>query len=97
MSKGNFFSWHRYYIWTFEQMLRNECNYKGHLPYFNWAHAADNVGAHPMLDGSETSLGGDGEYIAGRNYSCFPFDDPCLMKLQPGTGGGCVKNGGLKE
>jgi tyrosinase len=34
---GNFLSWHRYFTWTFEQMLRNECGYKGYQPYYNWA------------------------------------------------------------
>ncbi|KAA8625557.1 tyrosinase central domain protein [Pyrenophora tritici-repentis] len=34
---ANFLSRHRYYIWAYEQLLRNECGYKGYLPYYNWA------------------------------------------------------------
>jgi tyrosinase len=34
---------------------------------------------------------------SGRNYSCFPFETPCLMHLEPGTGGGCVTSGPFKE
>ena len=33
---GNFLSWHRYYIWGYEQALRNECGYTGAQPYWNW-------------------------------------------------------------
>ena len=33
---ANFLTWHRYYTWAFEQMLRNECGYKGYQPYYNW-------------------------------------------------------------
>ena len=29
---GNFLSWHRYYIWSWENVLRKECGYKGTLP-----------------------------------------------------------------
>lgn len=29
---GNFLSWHRYYVWTFENALRSECGYTGYQP-----------------------------------------------------------------
>lgn len=29
---GNFLGWHRHYIWSYEQALRNECGYTGYLP-----------------------------------------------------------------
>ncbi|KAH4102311.1 hypothetical protein HBI81_009010 [Parastagonospora nodorum] len=94
---GSFLSWHRYFTWTFEQMLRNECGFKGDLPYYNWAWWADDPKSSPFFDGSDTSLSGDGAYIPGRNYSCFPYEDTCFMKLQPGTGGGCVTSGPFKD
>jgi tyrosinase len=94
---ANFLSWHRYFTWTFEQMLRNECGYKGYQPYYNWAHWSHDPKSGPFFDGSEFSMSGDGAYISGRNYSCFPYEDPCLMKLQPGSGGGCVTSGPFKE
>jgi len=31
---ANFLSWHRYFVWTYEQALRNECGYKGYQPYW---------------------------------------------------------------
>ncbi|KAI8942273.1 hypothetical protein NX059_000352 [Plenodomus lindquistii] len=94
---GNFLSWHRYFTWAFEQMLRNECGYKGYQPYYNWAWWAEDPKSSPLLDGSDTSLSGDGEYIPGRNSSCLPTGYPCYMKLEPGSGGGCVTSGPFKD
>jgi hypothetical protein len=37
---GSFFAWHRYYIWSFERALRQECDYDGYLPYWNWGKSA---------------------------------------------------------
>ena len=31
--QGLFLAWHRYFIFEFEQALRNECNYTGDYPY----------------------------------------------------------------
>ncbi|KAF2621922.1 Di-copper centre-containing protein [Macroventuria anomochaeta] len=97
---GNFLTWHRYFTWTFEQMLRNECGYQGTFPYYDWAHYAEDPKSGPFFDGSASSMSGDGEYISGRNSSCFPWDGitgPCYMHLEPGTGGGCVTSGPFKD
>ena len=51
---GNFLSWYRYFTWTFEQMLRNECGYKGYQPYCNWAYWAADPKSGPFFDGSDT-------------------------------------------
>lgn len=32
---GNFLTWHRYFVWTYEQALRNECGYSGYQPVTN--------------------------------------------------------------
>ena len=29
---GTFLAWHRYYIWNFEEAMRNECGYTGDFP-----------------------------------------------------------------
>lgn len=29
---ANFLMWHRYFIWLWEQKLRNQCGYTGYLP-----------------------------------------------------------------
>lgn len=33
---GRFLPWHRLYIHTMENLLRNECNYKGYMTYWDW-------------------------------------------------------------
>lgn len=42
---GTFFHWHRYALWVFEQDLRNQCGYTGHLPYWDWGPSV-----HPQTD-----------------------------------------------
>lgn len=32
---GNFLTWHRYFVWAYEQALRNECGYSGYQPVIN--------------------------------------------------------------
>jgi len=32
LDKGNFLTWHRWYLYSFEQALKNECRYKGDQP-----------------------------------------------------------------
>ena len=95
--KGNFLSWHRYFMLAWEQTLRNECGYKGYLPYYNWALWADNPAASPLLDGSDTSISGDGEYVPERNVSCVPNPGRCFVEIPPGKGGGCVASGPFKK
>lgn len=81
---GNFLTWHRYLIHIWEENLRNDCGYKGTLPYWNWFKYQDNLSASPVFDGSETSMGGDGEY--------FPHNGSLVgagqVWLPPGKGGG---------
>ncbi|KAF4547359.1 Tyrosinase-like protein 8 [Elsinoe fawcettii] len=89
---GNFLSWHRYFTWSYEQALRNECGYKGYQPYLNWGKvAADPLGA-PIFDGSPQSLGGDG---VKTNYTGIPVPRPdnVLIRVPPGNGGGCITSG----
>lgn len=94
---GNFLSWHRYYMWAFEQALRNECDYKGYLPYYNWPLFAEDPKASPLLDGSHTSISGDGIYVPGRNSTCVPNPSRCFVQIEPGSGGGCVNSGPFKD
>ena len=80
-------------MWAYEQTLRNECGYKGYLPYYNWPLWADNPKLSPLLDGSDTSISGDGAYVAGRDASCIPNAQKCYVSQEPGMGGGCVESG----
>ncbi|KAJ5819931.1 hypothetical protein N7474_005522 [Penicillium riverlandense] len=89
---GLFLPWHRRYLWLWERALREECGYRGHLPYWNWPLWADNLAASPLFDGSETSLSGDGVYD--------PNEQPLTngnLTIPRGTGGGCVRGGPFKN
>ncbi|KAF2848580.1 Di-copper centre-containing protein [Plenodomus tracheiphilus IPT5] len=90
---GNFLTWHRYFTWAYEQVLRTECGFTGTQPYYNWAWWASDPAKSPTFDGSATSMSGDGSYVANRNYTCIPSPDQCGVKIPPGNGGGCVKSG----
>ncbi|KAF1816123.1 Di-copper centre-containing protein [Eremomyces bilateralis CBS 781.70] len=93
---GNFLSWHRYFIWSYEQALQNECGYTGSLPYFDWAKHASNIKAAPLFDGSSTSIGGDGDF---KNLSAIylpSVSTPFQVVPQEG-GGGCVTSGPFRN
>ncbi|KAH8887627.1 Di-copper centre-containing protein [Thozetella sp. PMI_491] len=85
--QGNFLSWHRYYLWSFEQALRNECGYTGAQPYWDWGRWAQDPEKSPIFDGSDTSLSGNGEKITHKSNGFSPA----------GNGGGCVKTGPFKN
>ncbi|KAL8741878.1 MAG: hypothetical protein Q9184_008332, partial [Pyrenodesmia sp. 2 TL-2023] len=60
---GNLFAWHRAFLWEYEQALRNECGYRGAHPYWDWPKYYLDPASSPLFDGSDTSLGSNGEYF----------------------------------
>lgn len=93
---GNFLAWHRYFTWAYEQALRNECGYTGYQPYWNWGKYAKDPINSPIFDGTDASMGGNGEYVP-HNDTCIPSPDLCQIRLPAGRGGGCVKTGPFKD
>jgi hypothetical protein len=93
---GNFLSWHRYYIYAFEEALRNECGYKGYIPYANWGRYAEDLLNSPIFDGSAYSISGNGEY---RNHTgaSVPSAATPFIQLPAGSGGGCITTGPFKN
>uniref|UniRef100_L2G955 Tyrosinase central domain-containing protein n=1 Tax=Colletotrichum fructicola (strain Nara gc5) TaxID=1213859 RepID=L2G955_COLFN len=61
---ATFLLWHRYYIHTYEEKLSTECGYTGTLPYWEWSLDGDDPASSPIFDGSATSMGSDGAYVA---------------------------------
>jgi tyrosinase len=95
---GTFLGWHRYFTWHYEQALRNECGYKGYQPYWNWAKTAESgLEKSPILDGSDTSMSGNGEFIPGGGEVNLGGNGLPDFFLPAGTGGGCVKAGPFKD
>ncbi|KAJ9621865.1 hypothetical protein H2203_006745 [Taxawa tesnikishii (nom. ined.)] len=93
---GNFLSWHRYFIYTFEQALRNECGYNSYLPYANWGKYALDLLNAPLFDGSATSISGNGQYEAHDGAAIPSAAEPDIV-LPPGNGGGCITTGPFKN
>lgn len=70
---AKFLLWHRYYLWTFEQMLRSDCGFNRNLPWFDETRYAGrfaqssvfssrwfgsiNVGGQCVTDGQFANLG----------------------------------------
>ena len=94
--QGNFLSWHRYFTWIWEKALREECGYEGYQPYVNWGKYAHDIVGSPLFDGSETSIGGNGEY-APHNGTGIPSNDNPVIYLPPANGSGCVTTGPFKN
>ncbi|KAG7133880.1 Tyrosinase P like protein [Verticillium longisporum] len=88
---GNFLTWHRYFIHSYVTALRDECGYEGYQPYWNWFKYRDNPTENPLFDGSEYSIGGDGEFWE-HNGSTAGMG---FVKIPSGDGGGCVTTGPL--
>lgn len=87
---GFFFTWHRMFVWLYEQDLQNVCGYKGSQPYWNWYATAHNLTASAVFDGSEFSMSGDGIYDNGNTG---PIVLSPTFSLPHGTGGGCLHDG----
>ncbi|KAI1412844.1 Di-copper centre-containing protein [Hypoxylon sp. FL1857] len=97
---GYLFPWHRLFLWQMENALRNECGYKGHLPYWDVARFSEDQSKSKVFDGSMTSFGGNGApvphgprkvLIPGLVIANFSLPKPA------GTGGGCVTDGPFKN
>jgi len=56
---AGFLAWHRYFIHLYEQALQKECEYAGHLAYWNWELDWEDISKSPVWD-SEDGFGGDG-------------------------------------
>lgn len=91
---GNFMPWHRWFVYSYEKALRDECGYKGYQPYWDWPRYAAAPQDSPIFDGSETSLGGNGEFIVHDGpLLVSPSNSSLTLQLPPGVGSGNVTTG----
>ncbi|KAF4637011.1 hypothetical protein G7Y89_g1074 [Cudoniella acicularis] len=54
-----FYPWHRYFIHVYEKSLKEDCEYNGNLPYWDWTLDWEKITKAPVWD-SENGFGGDG-------------------------------------
>lgn len=83
-STANFMHWHCYFVLAYEAALRNECQYAGYQPYWDWSKYSDLVHS-PIFNGDEWSMGSNGDATG-------PYGSVTLSPatLPGGPGGGCV-------
>ncbi|KAJ4293127.1 hypothetical protein N0V90_008409 [Kalmusia sp. IMI 367209] len=95
---GTFLAWHRYFTWSYEQALKNDCGYTGVQPYWDWA-STGLVGLEksPLLDGSDYSMSGNGEHTVQIGDITLGGGGLPSLILPTGTGGGCVTSGPFKN
>ncbi|KJZ75720.1 hypothetical protein HIM_04877 [Hirsutella minnesotensis 3608] len=98
---GLLLPWHRQFMWAYEQTLRNECGYRGALPYWAWERHADDQSKSPVFQPGPTSFGGNGQFVphGPRNGSLvgLPPGFSLSLPIPAGTGGGCIRDGAFKE
>ena len=96
---GFLLPWHRQYIWSYERDLRDQCGYRGYLPYWAWERHLNQTRS-PVWQSDANSFGGNGEYVPHGVVTVPPIGLPLRANLtpitivrQPGVGGGCVTDG----
>lgn len=68
---ANFLPWHRWFVQLHEDLLKNECDYKGVQPYWDWSIDADKEDMeHSPLFNPKTGFGGNGK-LTGSNVPGF--------------------------
>ncbi|KAH7142037.1 hypothetical protein EDB81DRAFT_653224 [Dactylonectria macrodidyma] len=92
---GNFMPWHRWFLYTYEKALREECGYKGYQPYWDWPKYASAPEKSPIFNGDAYSLGGNGEYVPHNGPIISPPEgiSGSQIQLPAGLGGGYVTTG----
>lgn len=92
-----FLPWHRYFIFIYEKVLRDECKYKGSLPYWNWTLDSKNITRSPIWSSDPvTGFGSNGTFfgeghdpsdldagvVTDGAFAKFPIYYPGRMLLQ---------------
>ncbi|KAH9885553.1 Di-copper centre-containing protein [Xylariomycetidae sp. FL2044] len=89
------FGAHRYYVYQFEQALRNECGYTGYQPYMNYDRYSVDPKNSPLFNGNSSSMGGQGELDP--DYAGVPQPGRTPNIIESGGGGGCVTTGPFSD
>ncbi|KAF4479152.1 Tyrosinase-like protein orsC [Colletotrichum fructicola Nara gc5] len=88
---AKFLSWHRYYVFAYEQALRDECGHRGYQPYEHWPYYSSDPLNSPVFNGNDSSMSGDGAKVA---HDGIPFGN---ITIPPANGGGCLLGGPFKD
>ncbi|KAK1842747.1 tyrosinase central domain containing protein [Colletotrichum chrysophilum] len=87
-----FLPWHRMFVHTYEQTLRQKCQYGGAQPYWNWVLDSRDLSQSPVWD-SELGFGLDGGSegdhcvekgpFAGRRYAWRHLPEKGIAEMEP--------------
>ncbi|ETS76328.1 hypothetical protein PFICI_11715 [Pestalotiopsis fici W106-1] len=60
---ASFLPWHRWFVHLYETALRDECNYTGSMPYWDWTQDSGALPSSPVFsESTETGFGSGGLY-----------------------------------
>lgn len=90
---GVFLPWHRYAVWSYENVLIEECGYKGAQPYWDWTLDTPEHNTHfnmsPVFD-AQYGFGGNG--AGGSTPMTFTTMQNATMPNAPPVGT-CIDDG----
>ncbi|KAF3904429.1 Tyrosinase [Orbilia brochopaga] len=93
---GHFLPWHRYFTWTIERMMRDECDFKGVFPYWAWEKDLD--ASLPEQQKIDKYLNSPIWNTFGHNGALIPTTPGQEGMAPPGRmGGGCTPDGAFKN
>lgn len=77
---ARFLVWHRYYLHIYENALKNDCGYKGNLPYWDWTKDLQQIYHAPIWGPDDISFGtngtGDSSPVPGEIRGSCVTDGP---------------------
>ncbi|KAF2465323.1 Di-copper centre-containing protein [Lindgomyces ingoldianus] len=89
---GFMLPFHRWMIQVYEDMLRDECDYKGAIPFWDFSEHTGDITKDPIFSGNSTSMGGNGAPVP-RGHGWVELDYLSGKKsVPPGSGGSCLFN-----
>ncbi|KAJ9150246.1 Di-copper centre-containing protein [Pleurostoma richardsiae] len=89
------FGAHKYFVWLYEEALRNECGYTGYQPYMNYDRYAQDPVNSPLFSGNASSMGANG--ASDPTYKGVPQPGRTPNIIKSGGGGGCVTEGPFSD
>lgn len=87
-----FLPWHRMFVHTYEQTLRQKCQYEGVQPYWNWVLDSRDLSQSPVWDselGFGLNGGSEGDHcvekgpFAGRRYAWRHLPEKGIAEMEP--------------
>ncbi|KAL9119187.1 MAG: hypothetical protein Q9187_004258 [Circinaria calcarea] len=76
-----FLSWHRWFLHIYEDALRQQCGYTGHLTYWDWSLDWEDITLAPVWD-AQFGFGGNGNTSDSFGFRGFCVTDGPFARLE---------------